>query len=97
MTMGNTDPMSVVYALTLTMIGASALLTLIRLVRGPSVLDRIVCLNALSVLLVGGVAVEGAMRGESAYIGLMVTFSLLGFVGTITAARFAERRAHDRG
>ncbi|MFC7330099.1 monovalent cation/H+ antiporter complex subunit F [Marinactinospora rubrisoli] len=89
--------MSGVYVATFTMLGFSVLFTLYRLVRGPSVLDRIVCLNALSVLLVSAIAVEAAVRGDTTYVGLMVTIALLGFVGTLTGARFAERRAHDRG
>lgn len=86
-----------VFIATFTMLGAGVLFTLFRLVRGPSVLDRIVCLNALSVLVVSAIAVEAAVRGDATYISLMVTIALLGFVGTLTAARFAERRAHDRG
>ncbi|MEY9210884.1 hypothetical protein NI17_013145 [Thermobifida halotolerans] len=85
------------YVATFTMLGVGVLLVLYRLVRGPSVLDRIVCLNAVSVLVVSAITVEAAVRGDTAYIGLMVTVALLGFVGTLTAARFAERRAHDRG
>ncbi|MFC3999129.1 monovalent cation/H+ antiporter complex subunit F [Nocardiopsis sediminis] len=84
------------YTAAFVMLGLAVLCTLYRLVRGPSVLDRIVCLNALSVLLVSFIAVEVALRGDTAYIGLMVAIALLGFVGTITATRFAERRAHDR-
>ncbi|MBV2363619.1 monovalent cation/H+ antiporter complex subunit F [Streptomonospora nanhaiensis] len=86
-----------VYTVTFALLGMSVLLTLYRLVRGPSVMDRILCLNATSVLLISFVAVEVAVRGDSAYIGLVITFALLGFVGSLTAARFAERRAHDRG
>ncbi|GAA3967344.1 hypothetical protein FOF52_10600 [Thermobifida alba] len=86
-----------VYAATFAMLGVGVLFALHRLVRGPSVLDRIVCLNAVSVLVVSAIAVGSALRGGAAYVGLMVTVALLGFVGTLTAARFAERRAHDRG
>ncbi|MDA0566103.1 hypothetical protein LG943_17540 [Streptomonospora sp. S1-112] len=86
-----------VYTVTFVLLGMAVLLTLYRLVRGPSVMDRILCLNATSVLLISFVAVEVAVRGDSAYIGLVITFALLGFVGSLTAARFAERRAHDRG
>ncbi|KUP96767.1 monovalent cation/H+ antiporter complex subunit F [Thermobifida cellulosilytica] len=86
-----------VYAATFTMLGVGVLFVLYRLVRGPSVLDRIVCLNTISVLVVSAIVVEAAVRGDTAYVGLMVTVALLGFVGTLTAARFAERRAHDRG
>ncbi|GAA3723667.1 monovalent cation/H+ antiporter complex subunit F [Salinactinospora qingdaonensis] len=86
-----------VYIATFVMLGLGALCALLRLVRGPSVLDRLVCLNALSVLLVSSIAVEAAVRADTAYVGLMVTVALIGFVATLTAARFAERRAHDRG
>ncbi|GAA3747841.1 multicomponent Na+:H+ antiporter subunit F [Spinactinospora alkalitolerans] len=85
-----------VYVAVFTMLGVGAVCTLIRLVRGPSVLDRIVSLNALSVLLVSAIAVEGAIRQDDAYVGLMVTIALLGFLGPLTAARFAERRTYDR-
>ncbi|MBB4933084.1 multisubunit Na+/H+ antiporter MnhF subunit [Lipingzhangella halophila] len=85
-----------VYAATLAMLALGVLCALVRLVRGPSVLDRILCLNTISVLLVSVIAVEVAVRGDTAYVGLMVSIALLGFVATLTAARFAERRAHDR-
>lgn len=85
-----------VFTATSVMLGIAVLFTLYRLVRGPSVLDRIVCLNALSVLLVSFVGVEVAVRGDTPYIGLLVTIALLGFVATLTATRFAERRRHDR-
>ncbi|GAA4909510.1 monovalent cation/H+ antiporter complex subunit F [Streptomonospora salina] len=85
------------YTATFVLLGSAVLLTLYRLVRGPSVMDRLVCLNAVSVLLVTFIAVEVALRGDIAYIGLVITFALLGFIGSLTGARFAERRAHDRG
>lgn len=81
---------------TLAMLSLGSIFTLIRAVRGPSVLDRILCLNVISILLVSFIAVEAAVRGETAYFGLMVTITLLGFVGTLTAGRFAERQSHER-
>ncbi|WP_017539333.1 MULTISPECIES: monovalent cation/H+ antiporter complex subunit F [Nocardiopsis] len=84
------------FAATAVMLGASVLLAVYRLVRGPSVLDRVVGLSTVSVLLVSFIALQVAVRGDSSYVGVMVTIALLGFVATLTAARFAERRAHDR-
>jgi multicomponent Na+:H+ antiporter subunit F len=86
-----------VFTATAAMLALGVLFTLVRLVRGPSVLDRIVCLNTISVLLVSFIALEVAFRRDTAYAGLMVAIALLGFVGTLTAARFAERRTYDRG
>ncbi|WP_017594314.1 monovalent cation/H+ antiporter complex subunit F [Nocardiopsis potens] len=83
-------------AATAAMLSVSAGLALYRLVRGPSVLDRTVSLSTVSVLLVSFIGLEIAYRGDTAYIGVMVSIALLGFIATLTAARFAERRAHDR-
>jgi multicomponent Na+:H+ antiporter subunit F len=79
--------MSVVYGVTLVMLGTSAVLTLVRLIVGPSPLDRILALDVLSVLLVAGVLLDGAHRREVDY-PLAVTIALLGFVASMTAARF---------
>lgn len=79
--------MTIVYGLTLGMLGVSGLLTLARLVIGPGALDRILALDILSVLLAAGVLLDGAHRQE-VDSPLAVTVALLGFVATTTAARF---------
>jgi len=67
-------------------------LLLVRLVRGPSVADRVVALDAVLVVVVGGLAVNAARTGSSAFTDAAVVIGLLGFVGTGVAARFIERR-----
>jgi multicomponent Na+:H+ antiporter subunit F len=70
----------------------SALLCTARLVRGSSLADRIVALDALLVVIVSGIAVHAARTGEGTYLDVLVVVALLGFVGTVTVARFIERR-----
>ncbi len=70
----------------------AALLVLVRLVRGPSVPDRIVSLDVLLQLVIAGIAVAAAVRREGVYLSVLVAVALLGFVGTVTVARFVERR-----
>lgn len=65
---------------------------LVRLVRGPSVPDRIVALDALLLIVVAGIAVGAAANRSGDYLAVLVAVSLLGFVGTVTVARFVERR-----
>ncbi|MBA9001668.1 MULTISPECIES: monovalent cation/H+ antiporter complex subunit F [Thermomonospora] len=84
--------MNAVYALTLALLSAAGLLTMARLVRGPTALDRILALDVLSVLLVSGVAVHAATQGTAANAASLVVIALLGFVGTVTAARLAGER-----
>lgn len=88
--------MSAVYALTFVLLSVAGLLTMARLLRGPTSLDRILALDVLSVLLVSGVAVDAARRGVTANVDALVVIALLGFVGSVAAARLSEERGRRR-
>jgi len=83
---------SVVVTICLTVLSISAVLCLVRLVRGPSVPDRIVALDALLYVVVSGIAVAAALTRDGRFLAVLVAVALLGFVGTVTVARFVERR-----
>jgi len=84
--------MDVVYAVALVGLAVAAALVLAPLQRGPSGSDRVVALDTLLLVVVGGVAVVIAATGETRYVGILVVVSLLAFVGTTAVARFLERR-----
>ena len=84
--------MTVVTTTALVVVALAAVLSTVRLVRGPSVPDRIVALDSILVCVVAGIAVYSVAVGEASYLALLVVVALLGFVATVTAARFVERR-----
>ncbi|SNR69533.1 monovalent cation/H+ antiporter complex subunit F [Actinomadura mexicana] len=84
--------MTVVYTVTMVLLGAAILMTAARLVRGPTSFDRIMAVDVLAVLLVSGIAVHSAVWGEPALSTILVAIVLLGFVGSVTAARLAAQR-----
>lgn len=84
--------MSLVVTLCFVGLGVAALLTLLRLVLGPTVPDRIVALDTMLQLVVGGIAIGAALTGGGAFLAVLVAVSLLGFIGTVTVARYVERR-----
>ncbi|HWI04697.1 MAG TPA: monovalent cation/H+ antiporter complex subunit F [Acidimicrobiales bacterium] len=84
--------MTVVTSIAFLGIAVAGLLCLVRLVRGPSLADRIVALDALLVVIVSGIAIDAARTGEGTYLDVLVVAALLGFVGTVNVARFIERR-----
>lgn len=63
-----------------------------RLLRPCSFADRIVALDALLVVVVTGIGVLTVRGDAGLFLDLLVVTSLLGFVGTVTVARFIERR-----
>lgn len=70
----------------------AGLLTLVRLVRGGSLSDRIVALDTLLVVVVSGLAVLAALTGMDTFLDVMVVAALLGFAGTALIAKFIEGR-----
>ncbi|WP_030543396.1 monovalent cation/H+ antiporter complex subunit F [Streptomyces albus] len=84
--------MSTVFAVTTALLSAAALTTLVRLVRGPVALDRIVALDMLLTLLVAGTAVGVAARDESSFLPVLLLLAILAFIGSVTAANLIERR-----
>ena len=84
--------MIAVTTIALVLISAGALLVTVRLVRGPSLADRVVATDLLLTLLVSGAGVFSARTGNGLYLGAMLVVGVLGFLGTVTVARFIERR-----
>ncbi|ASR37074.1 sodium:proton antiporter [Prauserella marina] len=88
--------MSIVFAITFGLLSLAGLLLLVRLIRGPRTLDRILAIDVLVVLIVAGTAVTMAMTSSGLYIALIVSVALLGFVGSISVLRLIERREEYR-
>jgi multicomponent Na+:H+ antiporter subunit F len=70
------------------LIGGGALLALVRLVRGPSLLDRVVATDTLLVIIAAGLAVHAALVRDPTLVPVLVVVSLLAFVGSISVARY---------
>lgn len=83
------SPLAVVCLVLLSLAGA---LLLVRLLRGPSVPDRVVALDGLLIVVLNGVALQAVVQKSEAFLRVLVVVALLGFVATVTAARFVERR-----
>ena len=84
--------MTVVYAICGVMLAIAAILCLVRLVRGSSLADRIIALDALLIVVAIGIGVETARTGQGTYLEALLVVALIAFIGTTTVARFIERR-----
>lgn len=66
----------------------AALLVLVRIVRGPTSLDRMVSVDLMTSILVGGFALLAAATRRADLLAVFIVLSLVGFVGSTTLARF---------
>lgn len=85
--------MTVMYTATLAILAAAGLLTLLRLVRGPDALNRVVALDVLLTMIIAGTAVGMAVREDTTALPVLVVLALLAFTGSVTAAHLVEKRA----
>jgi multicomponent Na+:H+ antiporter subunit F len=79
------------------LLSGAAVLAVIRAERGPSMLDRTIALDVLTGTLVASVAVEAAWSRRIDTIPVLVALSLVGFVGSVTIARFASVEPEGEG
>jgi multicomponent Na+:H+ antiporter subunit F len=86
-------------ALELTMICVVAALAaaVIRLLRGPTLADRVVALDMISVLLVVFIVVFRMLSGVEAYIYVAIGLALISFLATVSFAGYMDRAEGDSG
>jgi multicomponent Na+:H+ antiporter subunit F len=68
------------------------LLTLIRLWRGPSLADRILALDTLSIVGLALIGVFALRTGQMAYVDIAISLALVGFLATVALARYLMHR-----
>lgn len=89
--------MSVLVLVCGALLGAGAVLALIRAEKGPSMLDRTVALDILTGVLVGAIALEAAWSRRTDTVPILVVLSLVGFVASVVVARFAAVEPEGQG
>lgn len=67
-----------------------------RLLRGPSLPDRVVALDMMTVAIAAFCGLAAVRTGEAAFLDVALVLALVGFIATVALARFAERRVIRR-
>ena len=70
-------------------------LAFFRLVRGPSLSDRVVALDLVAIMAVGFMAMYALNNDQPVFLDAAIILALIAFLGTVAFARYLERRAHD--
>jgi multicomponent Na+:H+ antiporter subunit F len=76
------------------LLGLALLATVVRIIRGPTLADRILGLDTISVLAVGVIGVFAVRTGLFLYADIAVAVALVGFLATIAFARYLLSRRH---
>jgi multicomponent Na+:H+ antiporter subunit F len=74
------------------LLGMPLLLGFIRLMRGPSLPDRVVALDFMAAVAVAVSGIWAIMTGNPVFLDVAMVLALISFVGTVAFARYLERR-----
>jgi multicomponent Na+:H+ antiporter subunit F len=81
----------VVAQFALVTLALALLIAVVRLVKGPSLPDRIVAMDLVGVLVVSLIVVLAAATQVRATLDAAIVIALIGFVGTVAYATYVER------
>lgn len=70
-------------------IALSALMVTARITRGPTMLDRAISFDVLVTISITAIALDAALRRDAENLPLVLVATLLGFVGSVSIARFS--------
>lgn len=73
-------------------VGVAMLLALWRLLRGPTVPDRILALDTLSVTAIAQLVLFGMYLQTAVYFEAALIIAMLGFVSTVVLCKYVLRR-----
>ncbi|WP_374703334.1 Na(+)/H(+) antiporter subunit F1 [Bacillus sp. V3-13] len=77
--------------LSLLFISLSMLGLIYRLIKGPSVPDRVVALDAIGINLVAIIAIVSIILRTSAFLEVILLIGILAFIGTVAFSKYLEK------
>ncbi|MCR1161489.1 MULTISPECIES: monovalent cation/H+ antiporter complex subunit F [unclassified Paenarthrobacter] len=83
----------IVLIVTAVILSLAAAGAIVRIAIGPSLLDRVLASDVLLAILGAALAIDMAVNRHLNNLMLLVALAVIGFIGSVTVARFvAERR-----
>lgn len=72
------------------MLGAAILLSAIRVIKGPTLLDRIIALDLIAALTMAQCVLLTLVSGFIPYLDIAIAIALISFIATVALVRYLE-------
>ena len=82
--------MSAAIVIAIGLLLATGMCAAARILRGPTLADRVAALDVALISLMCAIAVNAAETGSTVYLDLLVVIAIVGFTATVAASRFIE-------
>lgn len=72
-------------------IGIALLLLVVRLLKGPTTIDRVIALDAIGITFIALIGIFSILVETAFYVEIILLLAVLSFIGTIAFAKFLEK------
>jgi len=79
----------------LPILALSVLILLIRFLKGPNVVDRIIALDLLITTGIGIIAIYSIVKNNSTFLDVTLILTLIAFLGTVGFSYYIEKRKRN--
>ena len=91
------DALSLATLISLVLLGLALLISVARIIVGPTLADRVLALDLLTVVAMGFVGAIAVRTGLYLYLDIAIALALLGFMATVALARYIFSRSASGG
>ncbi|RFB15119.1 Na(+)/H(+) antiporter subunit F1 [Bacillus timonensis] len=85
--------------LALVFLSVSTIAYIYRVIKGPSIPDKVIALDAIGINLVGITAIISIILRSNSFLEVILLIAIVAFVGTVAFSKFLEKGVvieHDR-
>ncbi|WP_099355563.1 Na(+)/H(+) antiporter subunit F1 [Fredinandcohnia onubensis] len=89
----------IILNISLVCLSVSTIAYLYRVIKGPSISDKVIALDAIGVNLVGITAIISVILRSNSFLEVILLIAIVAFVGTVAFSKFLEKGVvieHDR-
>ncbi|MGE6629904.1 Na(+)/H(+) antiporter subunit F1 [Bacillus sp. NPDC077027] len=83
--------MELIMQISLGILALSTFMFVIRVIKGPSIPDRIIALDAIGINLIGITAIVSILLRTTAFFEIILLLGILAFIGTVAFSKFLEK------
>jgi multicomponent Na+:H+ antiporter subunit F len=83
---------TVILGISVVLLAVAAVLTLIRMSKGPRTLDRVVAADVTIAIVIAALATEAMIHRHTTTLPVILVLALVGFAGSLSIARFVSDR-----
>lgn len=91
------DALNLTTLIALVLLGMALLISVVRIIIGPTLGDRVLALDLMTVVAMGFVGAIAIRTGLMLYLDIAIALALLGFLATVALARYILSRVAAKG